>query len=77
MVGLHSVRSLQHHQGAECLAKWQLLRTAELGRKMDRMIAAYEATLAIYKRASAAPGKGCSATWSEIDEVEEGDSLEV
>ncbi len=34
----------------ECLAKWQILRSAELSQKLDRMIAAYEATLAIYRR---------------------------
>jgi hypothetical protein len=58
----------------ECLAKWQLLRTAELGQKIDRMIAAYEATLAIYKRLQPLQEKMFRHMEREIDEVEEGDA---
>ena len=58
----------------ECLAKWQLLRSAELGQKVDRMIAAYEATLAIYKRLQPLQEKMFRHMEREIDEVEEGDA---
>ena len=58
----------------ECLAKWQLLRAAELGQKVDRMIAAYEATLAIYKRLQPLQEKMFRHMEREIDEVEEGDA---
>jgi hypothetical protein len=58
----------------ECLAKWQLLRTAELGR-MDRMIAAYEATWRSTS-ASAAPER-CSATWARDRRSRRGRLVEV
>ena len=58
----------------ECLAKWQLLRSAELAQKMDRMVSAYEATLAVYKRLQPLQEKMFRHMEREIDETEESDS---
>lgn len=57
----------------ECLMKWQLLRASELTQRMDRMIAAYEATLAIYKRMQPLQEKMFRHLEQEIDEQEEGE----
>ncbi len=59
---------------AECLVKWQLLRTSELAQKMDRMVAAYEATLAAYKRIQPLQEKMFRHMEQEIDEQEESDA---
>lgn len=58
----------------ECLTKWQLLRTAELTQKVDRMVAAYEATLAMYRRIQPLQEKMFRHMEQEIDDVEESDS---
>jgi hypothetical protein len=58
----------------ECLIKWQVLRAAELGQKMDRMVAAYEATLEIYKRFAPLQEKMFRHMEREIDEADEADS---
>ncbi len=58
----------------ECLMKWQLLRTAELTQKVDRMVAAYEATLQMYKRIQPLQEKMFRHMEQEIDEAEESDS---
>lgn len=58
----------------ECLIKWQILRAAELGQKMDRMVAAYEATLEIYKRFAPLQEKMFRHLEREIDEADEADS---
>lgn len=58
----------------ECLMKWQLLRTAELTQKVDRMVAAYEATLQMYKRIQPLQEKMFRHMEQEIDEAEEADA---
>ena len=58
----------------ECLAKWQILRTTELGQRMERMVAAYEATLQIYKRLEPLQEKMFRHMEHEIEDLEEGDS---
>jgi hypothetical protein len=58
----------------ECLAKWQLLRTAELAQKVDRLVTAYEATLEIYRRFAPLQEKMFKHMEREIDDVEESDS---
>jgi hypothetical protein len=58
----------------ECLAKWQLLRTAELDRRVERMVTAYEATLKIYKRLEPLQEKMFRHMEREIDDVEEGEA---
>jgi hypothetical protein len=58
----------------ECLAKWQLLRTSEVALKMDRMISAYEATLAIYRRLQPLQEKMFRHMEQEMEELEEGDT---
>jgi len=58
----------------ECLVKWQLLRSTELAQKMDRMVAAYEATLAVYKRLQPLQEKMFRHMEREIDETEESDA---
>ncbi len=58
----------------ECLVKWQLLRMNELSQKMDRMAAAYEATVKIYKRLQPMQEKMFRYMEQEIDEQQEGES---
>ncbi|MFH1419505.1 MAG: hypothetical protein ABII12_14615 [Planctomycetota bacterium] len=58
----------------ECLTKWQILRSAELSQKLDRMIAAYEATLAIYRRLQPLQEKMFRHMEREIDDAEEADT---
>ncbi|MFQ5501177.1 MAG: hypothetical protein ACE5EQ_02630 [Phycisphaerae bacterium] len=58
----------------ECLAKWQLLRSSELTQRMDRLVAAYEATLKIYQRLQPMQEKMFRHMEREIDETEEGDA---
>lgn len=58
----------------ECLVKWQLLRLAEVSQKVDRMVGAYEATLAMYKRIQPLQEKMFRHMEQEIDEAEDADS---
>lgn len=58
----------------ECLAKWQLLRSSELTQKMDRLVAAYEATLEIYRRMQPLQEKMFRHMEQEIDEAEDTDA---
>lgn len=59
---------------AECLAKWQLLRSSELAQKMDRMVAAYEATVEMYRRLQPMQEKMLRHMEREIDDTEDADS---
>ncbi len=61
-------------KGPECLAKWQLLRSSELAQKMDRLVAAYEATLEIYRRMQPLQEKMFRHMEQEIDEAEDTDA---
>ncbi len=58
----------------ECLAKWQLLRMSELSQKMDRLVAAYEATVSVYKKLQPMQEKMFKYMEREINEQEEGDA---
>lgn len=58
----------------ECLAKWQILRTVEMLQKIERMVAAYEATLAVYKRLEPLQEKMFRRMEKEVEELEEGES---
>ena len=58
----------------ECLVKWQLLRTNEMSRKVDRLVAAYEATLEIYKRLQPLQERMFRHMEQEIEDVEDADS---
>lgn len=58
----------------ECLAKWQLLRLSEVSQKVDRLVAAYEATLAMYKKWAPLQEKMFRRMEKEIDENEDADS---
>lgn len=58
----------------ECLTKWQLLRTSELTQRVERMVAAYEATLEVYKRLEPLQEKMFRHMEREIDDAEESDS---
>jgi hypothetical protein len=61
----------------ECLVKWQLLRTNEMTQKLDRLVAAYEATLEIYKRLQPLQEKMFRHMEHEIDETEDADSWKL
>lgn len=58
----------------ECLAKWQLLKSGELTQKVDRLVAAYEATLSLYRRMQPLQEKMFKHMEREIEETEEGDA---
>jgi hypothetical protein len=58
----------------ECLAKWQLLRSSELTRKMDRLVAAYEATLELCRRMQPLQEKMFRHMEQEIDDAEDADA---
>lgn len=57
----------------ECLTKWHLLRLAEHSQKLDRLVAAYEATVSMYRRLAPLQEKMFRHMEREIDETEEGD----
>jgi len=57
----------------ECLTKWQLLRLAELSQRVEKMTAAYEATVAMYRRLAPLQEKMFRHMEREIDEAEEAD----
>jgi hypothetical protein len=58
----------------ECLIKWQFMRSNEMTRKLDRLVAAYEATLEIYKRLQPLQEKMFRHMEQEIEDVEDADS---
>jgi len=58
----------------ECLLKWQLLKVDQAGQKLDRLVAAYEATLEFYKRLAPLQEKMMRHMEREIEELEEGES---
>jgi len=58
----------------ECLLKWQFLRTVELNQKLDRLIAAYEATLAIYRKFEPMQERMLRHMEKEIEEQEDADA---
>jgi hypothetical protein len=58
----------------ECLAKWQVLRASETAQKLDRLVAAYEATLAMYRRMQPLQEKLFRHMEREIEDAEESDS---
>src|SRR5262245_15498291 len=58
----------------ECLIKWQLLRLTELGQKLDRMVAAYEATVEMYRKMQPLQEKMFRQMERELDDVEEADA---
>jgi hypothetical protein len=57
----------------ECLAKWQLLKLAEQSDKLDRLVAAYEATVAMYRKLAPLQEKMFRHMEREIEDVEESD----
>src|SRR5262249_7856963 len=57
----------------ECLAKWQLLKLAEQSDKLDRLVAAYEATVAMYRKLAPLQEKMFRHMEREIDDVEDAD----
>lgn len=58
----------------ECLTKLTLARTMESDRKLERLVNAYEATLAIYRKMQPLQEKMFEHMEREIRESEEGDS---
>jgi len=58
----------------ECLLKWQLIKIDQSGRKLDRLVAAYEATVEMYKRLVPLQEKVIRHMEREIQELEEGES---
>lgn len=58
----------------ECLQKWQLLRMTELTQKVDRMVEAYEATVAIYKRMQPLQEKMLRQMEREMEEQEDAEA---
>ena len=58
----------------ECLVKWQLLRLSEQSEKLDRLVAAYEATVAMYRRLAPLQEKMFRHMEREIDDIEDSES---
>lgn len=58
----------------ECLVKWQLLRMTEQGEKLDRLVAAYEATVAMYRKLAPLQEKMFRHMEREIDDLDESES---
>ncbi len=58
----------------ECLVKWQILRSVELTHKVDRLVAAYESTLEIYRRLGPLQEKMFRHMEKEVDDLEDSDS---
>ncbi len=58
----------------ECLMKWQLLRTAELNQRVEKLVTAYESTLAMYRRMAPLQEKMMRHMEKEIDEQDETDA---
>ena len=58
----------------ECVQKWHLLRLTELTQKVDRMVAAYEVTVSMYKRMQPLQEKMMRQMEREMEEQEEADS---
>ncbi len=57
----------------ECLAKLQLIRLNDMNLKLDRMVRAYESTLATYRRLAPIQEKMFRHMEREIDEAEDAD----
>jgi len=64
--GRLQVRSVQQHQGAECLVKWQLI-------KLDMMVQSYQATVAMYRRLAPLQEKMFRHMEREVDDLDEAD----
>lgn len=58
----------------ECLTKWQILKTAELTQKVQRMVGAYEAAINIYNGIIPLQEKMFRHMQRELDDIEESDS---
>lgn len=58
----------------ECLIKWQILKLSEADQKLERIVTAYEATLAMHKRLEPLQEKMMRHMEREIDEAEDADS---
>lgn len=58
----------------ECIGKLQLVREMENGQKLDRLVHAYEATLAIYRRLQPMQEKIMEHMEREINDVDESDA---
>ena len=57
----------------ECLVKWQLIKSSETARMMDRMAKAYEATIQMYEKLAPLQEKMFRHMEREIDEIDEAD----
>jgi hypothetical protein len=55
----------------ECLVKWQLIKSGEVARQMDRMVRAYEATVKMYEKLAPLQEKMFRHMEREIDEYDE------
>jgi hypothetical protein len=58
----------------ECLVKWQLIKSSETARLMDRMARAYEATIQMYEKLAPLQEKMFRHMEREIDDYDETES---
>lgn len=58
---------------SECLLKWQIVRLAEASAKLDRIVAAHEATAEMYRKLGPLQEKMFRYMEREIDSAEEAD----
>ena len=55
----------------ECLSKWQLIKSSETARQMDRMVRAYEATVKMYEKLAPLQEKMFRHMEREIEDFDE------
>ncbi len=58
----------------ECLTKWQLIKTNQMGAQIAQMAAAYQATLGYYQKLAPMQEKMFKFMEREIDEQEDAES---
>ncbi len=61
----------------ECLTKWQLIKSNQLSRQVERMVRAYEATLQMYEKLAPMQEKMFRHMEREIDEFDETESWKL
>jgi len=61
----------------ECLIKWQLIKSSETARQMERMVKAYEATIQMYERLAPLQEKMFRHMEREIDDYDESESWKL
>ena len=62
---------------SECLTKWQLIKLDAMTQKVETMVQAYQATLAIYRKLAPMQEKMFRHMEREIDEIDESEQWKL